>query len=175
MKYIIKISATFLVALSFFHLTSCAGSSTAGTLPKSGPLGPHPSSSHRAAKIASEPKGNFYYGRRYFINKTRFWGYLRKPGQSWNSSKLVMMNESSTTVPDRLPEIGPKGKHYNFDQNYEYRITGNYTGRKAYDPNTDLFLPEFRPTSFKLIDPDPGWIFSQNDYYDPKRITLRSQ
>ena len=176
MKHIIKISATLSVALSFFHLTSCTGgTSTAVHLPKAAALGPHPSTSHRANKIASEPKGNFYIGRRYFVNKTRFWGYLRKPGQSWDSSKLVMMNESKITVPDRLPESAPKGKNYNFDQNYEYRITGSYTGRKAYDPNTNLFLPEFKPTSFKLIDSDPGWIFSSNDYYDPMRITLRSR
>jgi len=61
-----------------------------------------------------------------------------------------MMNESIVTVPDRFSENGTGDKHYNFDQNYEYKITGSYTGRKVYDPNTDLFLPEFKPTSFKL-------------------------
>jgi len=175
MKHLIKISATLVVALSSFHLTSCAGNPAGAPLPKSGALGTTPSYSHRSSKIANEPKGDFYYGRRYFVHKTRFWGYLRRPGQQWNDSKLVMMNESSTLVPDRLPENGPRGKHYNFDQNYEYKVTGNYTGRKVYDPNTDLFLPEFRPTSFKLVDPDPGWIFSQSDYYDPKRLTLRNR
>ncbi len=175
MKRIYKISAVLVAALSAFYLTSCAGGAGAAPLPKAGPLGTSPSPAFRSSKIASEPTGDFYYGRRYFVNKTRFWGYLRRPGQQWNSSKLVMMNESSTPVPDRLPENGPRGKHFGFDQNYEYKVTGSYTGRRAYDPNTDLFFPEFRPTSFKLIDPEPGWIFSQNDYYDPSRVTLRKR
>lgn len=173
MNRISKISAILVVALSSVYLTSCGGGTVAQ--PKAGKLGTAPSYSQRSSKIANEAKGDFYYARRYFVNKTRFWGYVRKPGQQWNNSKLVIMNESSTAVPDRFPEKGPKGKRYAHDQNYEYIITGNYTGRKAYDPNTDLFLPEFRPTSFKLVDSEPGWIFSQSDYYDPKLITLRSR
>ena len=176
MKRFFKISAVLVVALSCIYLTSCAGGvSTTTSLPKTGKLGPHPSPAFRSSKIANEPKGDFYYGRRYFVSKTRFWGYLRRPGQQWNNSKLVMMNESYITVPDRFSETGLDDKHYNFDQNYEYKITGSYTGRKAYDPNTNLFLPEFKPTSFKLVDPEPGWIFSPSDYYDPTRVTLRGR
>ncbi len=171
MNRISKISAILVIALSSIHLTSCGSGTVA--LPKARQLGPAPSYSQRSAQIANEVKGDYYYARRYFVNKTRFWGYVREPGQQWTNSKLVIMNESRTTVPDRLPEKGPKGKRFAHDQNYEYIITGNYTGKKAYDPNTDLFLPEFRPTSFKLVNTEPGWIFSQNDYYDPKRVTLR--
>ncbi|MGJ8655072.1 MAG: hypothetical protein ACSHX6_01375 [Akkermansiaceae bacterium] len=175
MRKFLKISAVTLTALSSFLFSSCAGSGGEGYIPPAGRLGPEPDPAVRTAQIAAEPKGDFYYGRRYYVYKTRFWGYVRKPGQPWQSSKLVLMNESSKTVPDRLPENGPSGASYGYDQNYEYRITGDFTGRKAYDPNSNSLLPEFRPTGFKLLDKKPGWIFSPRDYYDPKTITLRAR
>ena len=116
-----------------------------------------PTVEERQLAIASEPTGDFYYGRRYHVEKTRFWGYLRKPRQSPMNAKLVMMLEDDIRVPDRLPEDGPKGKRHGFDQNYEYRVTGHYTGAMAYDPNTNQILPVFRPTGFELVERKPGW------------------
>ena len=84
-----------------------------------------------------------------------------------------MMLEDRVLVPDRLPEDGPKGERHGFDQNYEYRIKGDYTGRKAYDPNSNQILPVFRPTSFEVVERNPGWIFSPEDRYHPQRVTLR--
>src|SRR6478752_2363802 len=84
-------------------LTQC-GPTTMG----SGNLG-GPTIEERNAKIASEPTGNFFYGRRYFIEKTRFWGYLRQPRQPWSRAKLVILREDKKHSPDRLPENGPPG------------------------------------------------------------------
>lgn len=171
MKTFFKISVLISAALSSFLISSCANSLASNS--RAGNLGPQPDPSIRNAQIAAEPRGDFYYGRRYYVQKTRFWGYLREPGKPWDSSKLVLMNESSQMVPDRLPEDGPTNARYGYDQNYEYRITGNYTGRKAYDPNSNSFFPVFRPTSFTLLNKKPGWIFSPSDYYDSTYITLR--
>jgi hypothetical protein len=126
----------------------------------------------RNAKIANEPTGDFYYGRRYYVEKTRFWGYLREPRQSANRAKLVLFREDRKKNPDRLPENGPPGQRYGFDQNYEYRIRGNYTGEKAYDPNSNQFLPVFMLTDYELIDRQPGWLFRPDDRYDRYRITI---
>jgi hypothetical protein len=171
----LKICAITIAVLSSFILSNCASSVARNDTPNAEYLGPNPTPFIRNAQIAAEPRGNFYYGRRYYVNKTRFWGYLRKPGQQWRSAKLVLMNETSETVPDRLPEDGPAGARYGYDQNYEYRISGSYTGRKAYDPNSNLFLPEFRPTGFTLLEKKPGWIFSTRDFYDPTAFTLRAR
>lgn len=81
-----------------------------------------PTEEERAIAITNEPKGNFYYGRRYYVEKTRFWGYLREPGQSASKSKLAIFRESRVQNPDRLPEDGPPGQRYGFDTNYELRI-----------------------------------------------------
>jgi hypothetical protein len=71
-------------------------------------------------------------------------GHLREPRQPASRAKLVMMREDRMQTPDRLPEEGPSGQRYRFDNNYEYRIYGHYTGREAFDPNSNQFLSEFR-------------------------------
>ena len=147
-------------------LTQCGPSSMG-----SGNLG-GPTVEERNAKIASEPTGDFYYGRRYFVEKTRFWGYVRQPRQSWNQAKLVIVREDQKHSPDRLSENGPPGQRYAFDNNTEYRLRGRYTGQQAYDPNSNQFLPEFLLTSYEALDRQPGWLFRPDDRYDPFRITM---
>ncbi|WP_338284899.1 hypothetical protein [Luteolibacter sp. LG18] len=146
-------------------LTQCGGPMGTGNMG-----GPTPA--ERSAKIAAEPTGDFYYGRRYYVHKTRFWGYLRKPHDSWSRAKLVVFQEAVKTNPDRLPENGPDGQRYGFDNNYDYRIRGSYTGRQVYEPNSNQFLPEFRLTGYEVVDRNPGWLFRPDDRYEPTRITL---
>ena len=152
-------------------LGSCSNGVSSGTTYGPPNMG-GPSAEARAAKIASEPTGTFFYGRRYYVKKTRFWGYLRKPRQNANQSKLVVMNESRRRCPDRLPELGPPGQRYGFDQNYEYKIYGYYTGEKVYDVNSNQFLPEFMLTNYELVNRNPGWLFSPKDHFNPESITL---
>ncbi len=147
-------------------LTQC-GTSSMG----SGNLG-GPTVEERSARIASEPTGDFYYGRRYYVEKTRFWGYLRQPRQSWSRAKLVMMREDKKLAPDRLSESGSVGQRYAFDNNFEYRIRGSYTGEQAYDPNSNQFLAVFMLTGYEVVDRQPGWLFRPDDRYDRNRITM---
>lgn len=132
-----------------------------------------PSVAVRKSQIDSEQTGNFYIGRRYHVNRTWFWGYLRKPSQSWSRGKLVVFNQSQKRAADNLPQDGPPGAHYSYDNNYEYRIWGHYTGKEVYEPNSNQFLPEFKLTNYELLKQDPGWIFAPSDHYDPHRLTLR--
>ncbi len=131
-----------------------------------------PPAEAREAAIANEPTGDFFYGRRYVVNKTRFWGYLREPRQPWKKARLVMMKEDKMLVPDRLPEEGTTGKRYGYDANYDYRIEGYYTGSTAYDPNSNQELPVFMLTGYELLDEKPGWLFRPDDHYDSSRFTL---
>ena len=164
--------AFIFMALAAVILPSCS-SSLPGIGASSGNMnGSSTSVASRKTAIAAEAKGNFYYGRRYFVNKTRFWGYLRKPGQSAKTAKLVIFNESKKHNPDRLPE-GNSANAYGFDNNYEYRIYGSYTGRTLYEPNSNQFLPEFQLSNYELVSTSPGWLFSPADHYNPNRLTLR--
>ena len=109
----------------------------------------------RNAEIAREPRGNYFVGRRYHVPATRFWGYLRQPGQTWRTAQLVIMDESACRTPDRLPEYG------------------KYTGKYGYEPNSNLRLPIFKPTRFEVANTTPGWLFKPSEKYDTGAVTLR--
>ena len=129
----------------------------------------------RRMAITSEPRGDWYIGRRYYIPRTQFWGYLRRPGQSWDEAKLAIFNEFSHLQPDRVYEEPADGSPaHGYDHNYEYRIYGNFTGDTVYDPNSDIFLPEFRLTGHQLISANPGWLFNPKEKYDGRRL-LRNE
>lgn len=123
----------------------------------------------RNAQIAQEAPGTYYIGRRWFTDGTRFWGYLRKPGQPWSESKLVIMNESIIKQPDRVPEVGA-GRVHGYDHNYEYRIWGSFTGVTVYDPNSNFRIPEFRLSKFEVINMNPGFVFWPGEQYSPRRL-----
>lgn len=125
----------------------------------------------RRLEIQNEPRGDYYIGRRYYIERTQFWGYLRRPGQSWDEAKLVLMNENRKLTPDRLAEVPTgDGPAHGFDHNREYKITGHYSGRKLYDPNSDLFLPEFILTGWEVRRESPGWLFNPREKYDGSHL-----
>lgn len=127
----------------------------------------------REAAIAQEEKGDYYIGRRYHIPLCRFWGYLREPGQSWREARLVMMDESLVRTPDRGPEEPLPDAVFGTDQNVEYTIKGEYTGRKAYDPSTDQVLPMFRATSYEVRNRKPGFLFVPSESYSEETVSLR--
>ncbi len=151
-----RLGAVFLLACACALLTQCAGVD--------------PRVEQRAAQIAMEPPGDYWIGRRYFIDRTRFWGYLRRPRQPWDQSKLTIINESYKLTPDRLPEAPESGPRHGYDHNYEYRLWGYFSGDEVYDPNSNLVLPEFVLKSYELINPRPGFLFQPDEVYSPKRV-----
>lgn len=127
----------------------------------------------REAAIAQEEKGAYFVGRRYYIPLCRFWGYLREPGQSWRTAKLVMMDESVVHTPDRGPEDPLPNATFGRDQNVEYIVKGEYTGKEAYDPSTDQVLPMFRAVSYEVRNQEPGFLFVPSEEYTESYVTLR--
>ena len=162
---------------SFSAVVFCVGlliTSCETTPPSYGPANMGgPSIAVRKAQIGAEETGDFYIGRRYYVKRTWFWGYLRKPGQSWSRANLVVFNQNQTRTVDNLPQNGPPGAHHAYDHNYEYRIWGHYTGQDVYEPNSNLFLPEFKLANYELLKRTPGWLFHPNDHYNPLRLTLK--
>ncbi len=127
----------------------------------------------REAAIAQEEKGEYFVGRRYYIPLCRFWGYLREPGQSWRTARLVMMDESVVHTPDRGPEEPLPGATFGTDQNVEYIVKGKYTGKDAYDPSTNQVLPMFRAESYEVRNREPGFLFVPSEEYTEDFVTLR--
>lgn len=125
----------------------------------------------RNRQIAAEPRGAYYIGRRFHIPHTHFWGYLRSPGQPWSTSKLVIMNERYAKIPNRLPEQpSDGGEAYGDDHNREYRIYGQYTGRRVFDPNSNMVLPEFELRRYELINDFPGFLFQPGERFNGKQL-----
>lgn len=161
---------------TFFFLCSLAALPLFTQCSSISPEEEHKAVMQRNSEIAAEPAGKFFYGRRYFIPFTRFWGYLRSPRERWSTAQLVVMDESSMKVPDRLretrSETKEKGKDHGYDSNYEYRIYGHYTGKRAYEPNTDLILPVFRITGYEMLNEKPGWLFTPKEEYREDEVSL---
>src|SRR5450631_3327677 len=68
--------------------------------------------------IANEAPGDYWIGRRYYNANYKFWGYIRRPRESWKSARLVVLNEQAKFSPDRaLNTMG-------IDNNSEYKIQG---------------------------------------------------
>jgi hypothetical protein len=106
-----------------------------------------------ARKIAAEPTGNYFIGRRYYKPDFKFWGYVRGPGQPWSSAVLVMLNEKEKLAPDRA-EL-----RFGYDNNYEYKLWGYFSGDKVYEPASNGVYPEFVLKNYELISTNPAPIF----------------
>jgi hypothetical protein len=53
-------------------------------------------------------------------------------------------------------------------------VWGRFTGRKIYDPNSDLILPEFEAIRYELISSTPGWLFKPNEKFNGYQL-LRAE
>ena len=162
MRFSARRLAVFLLPLFALLLSSCESPNIAAQLEA------------RRAAIAAEPRGDYYIGRRFHIDRTHFWGYIRRPGEPWQNSKLVVINEKVKATPDRLPEAPVAGDKFGYDHNYEYRLKGYYSGRRIYDPNSDLKLVEFVLQDWQLIKSNPGWLFKPNEKFNGNTL-LRAE
>ena len=119
----------------------------------SGPSGIEHARIDNAARIAAEPPGDYYIGRRYFKMNYKFWGYVRRPGQPWSTAQLVMLNEKQKLAPDR------EANSFGSDNNYEYKLYGNFSGETVYEPASNGMYPEFVLKNYELISSSPPPIF----------------
>ena len=107
-----------------------------------------------AQAVQSETPGDYYIGRRYYkIPQYKFWGYVRQPGQPWSTAKLVVFNEKQKLAPDR------EQLNFGFDNNYEYKLYGRFSGDTVYDAGSNGFYPEFVLKNYELISVSPAPIF----------------
>jgi hypothetical protein len=131
------------VALIASFLTSC----------ESIPQGIQQARIEAAQRIQAEPPGDYFIGRRYYKPDYKFWGYVRRPGQPWSTAQLVMLNEKLKMAPDR------EQLSFGNDNNYEYKLTGYFTGDSVYEPASNSIYPEFVLKTIDLISVSPSPIF----------------
>ena len=121
-----------------------------------------------AQRIQAEPPGDYFIGHRYFKGSVfKFWGYVRKPGQPWNTAQLVVLNEKQKLAPDR------EKLSFGSDNNYEYKLFGSFSGQTVYEPASNGFYPEFVLKGYELISTNPAPIF-RSQYSDRARASIGS-
>ena len=132
------------LALSCLFLTGCVATA---------PTGIHQARIDMAQRIAAEPPGDYFIGRRYYKPDFKFWGYIRRPGQPWSTAQLVMLNENQKLAPDR------EQMNFGSDNNFEYKLYGYFSGQTVYEPASNGFYPEFVLKNYQLISTSPVPIF----------------
>lgn len=137
----LTVSLFLLVAAALF--TGCA----------SQPQGIQQARLAASTAIQSEASGNYYIGRRYYKPMYKFWGYVRRPGQPWSTAQLVMLNEKHKLAPDRAQV------NFGVDNNYEYKLYGEFSGDKVYEPASNGIYPEFVLKDYQVISTNPPPIF----------------
>jgi hypothetical protein len=111
--------------------------------------------------IRMEPPGNYFIGRRMYKEDYKVWGWVREPGQPWSTARLVMLNEQTKLAPDR--EINRIG----YDNNFEYKLSGHFSGEVVYEPASDGFYPEFVLTGTEIKNTAPANIYKYRQQNDP--------
>jgi hypothetical protein len=64
-----------------------------------------------------------------------------------------MLNENKKLAPDR------EQINFGYDNNYEYKLYGRFSGDKVYEPASNGVYPEFVLTGYELISTHPAPIF----------------
>ena len=118
-------------------------------------------------RIAGEPTGEYFIGRRYYKPDFKFWGYIRRPGQPWSTAQLVMLNEEQKLAPDR------ERLDFGSDNNYEYKLYGYFSGDKVYEPASNTVYPEFVLKGYELVSTNPPAIFQSQFRGTPSATELR--
>src|SRR5213078_276897 len=131
------------------------------------PQGIHQAKIDMAQRIAAEPTGDYFIGRRYYKADFKFWGYVRRPGQPWTTAQLVMLNEKDKLAPDR------ERLEFGSDNNYEYKLYGSFSGQTVYEPASNGFYPEFVLKGYELISTNPPPIFRSQIQGRPTPPELR--
>jgi hypothetical protein len=112
--------------------------------------------------IRSEPPGNYFVGRRMYKVDYKVWGWVREPGKPWSAARLVMMNEQRKLAPDRA-----QGK-LGTDNDYEYRLSGYFSGETVYEPASNGFYPEFILLGAEVKSTKPPNIYQETRQREPK-------
>lgn len=156
-KRAFRLVFVFEILLGLFLFTGCGS-----TMPQ----GIQQSRAAAAQRIAAEPPGDYFIGHRYFKGSVfKFWGYVRKPGQPWNTAQLVVLNEKKKLAPDR------EKLSFGSDNNSEYKLWGTFSGQTVYEPASNGFYPEFVLERYELISANPPPIF-RSQYDDRARAAI---
>ncbi|WP_174581649.1 hypothetical protein [Candidatus Methylacidithermus pantelleriae] len=109
-----------------------------------------PSSVPKATAV-SPLQGEEFIGHRFCEKDGYGWGWVKRPGQSWDQAVWVALFEQ----PGRLVAPHRKLGRRDADQDWEYRMRGYFADFQVYDPRRDELLDVFVPQSIEPIGKAP--------------------
>ncbi|MDX2225759.1 MAG: hypothetical protein SFY92_01465 [Verrucomicrobiae bacterium] len=98
-----------------------------------------------AESSPAAPTPEIFVGRRAYEEKFMYWGYVKREGEDWGKNTRLVVFRPEVPIPDQ--KEGPRGR----DNNYEYKITGYFSGQKAYEPKSDLLMDVFVLQGYEVI------------------------
>ncbi|MEO0453163.1 MAG: hypothetical protein AAFY98_03375 [Verrucomicrobiota bacterium] len=91
--------------------------------------------------------GQAYLGHRSVVDRYAGWGWIKKEDSVWKRAQWAVIEE----IPRKMPIPGRFLGNPNQDDNYQYKLYGEWANYKAYEPNYDVYVPVFQLTGFELI------------------------
>jgi hypothetical protein len=88
------------------------------------------------------------------------------PDTIWNFVVVFDYGDHDPLAPGLAPDR--EGGTLGTDNNYEYRLEGNFTGGQVYEPASNTFYPEFVLTGYNVISTAAPNIFKDRRALDPK-------
>lgn len=116
----------------------------------SGSVAPKPAPKPKVLpKTWGDRSGPVYIGHRFVAERYTEWGWVWRENETYRKARWVMLEEEPGVrmAPGRFLS-SPTA-----DNNYEYRLYGEFAPYKGYDPNYDLFVEVFRIKGFEVIGP----------------------
>lgn len=107
-----------------------------------------PSSSDSYQVTAAELNANppeYWLGQRAYYTNLQVWGWVKRPEESWDDARLVLMKEDKCLAPHR--SLSDRTA----DQNVRYKLYGRYWDRKGYEPVMNKLLDVFELERYESL------------------------
>lgn len=89
-----------------------------------------------AAELNANPPA-YWLAQRVGYTNLQVWGWVKRPDESWDDARLVLLKEDKCLAPHR--SLGDRMA----DQNVRYKLYGHYWERKGYEPVMNKLLDVF--------------------------------
>ena len=99
-----------------------------------------------AAQLNANPP-DYWVGQRVYYTNLQVWGWVKRPEESWDDARLVLLKEDKCLAPHRS-----LGGDRMADQNVRYRFYGRYWERKGYEPVMNKLLDVFELERYEFVE-----------------------
>ena len=93
------------------------------------------------------PKAEEFVGHRYYEEKGSAWGWVKRPQEPWSKALWTVLKEKPGVHETTWRHLGGASA----DHNHEYKLTGFFENKVAYDPQKDERVAIFVVQGFESL------------------------